>query len=626
MTACLDHWYLDEFHYHDATLDQIRAVTVHEHRLEKILQVSHFRLPPGPETKNDAKNAAPKLPIHLFRFPSWHYCRKCGWMNQQKLTADEFFTCQNAQCDHKDREKLIHVRFAAACDAGHLQDFPWREWVHRTEMPTCDGKLFFRSSGGGSLNDIRIKCECGQKRSLGGIMGGSYSTAGDAVPWSALSSKLLSQHDDGTGGPDGGTPKYKCSGGMVWMGLERTTPCDHPLRAILTNSTNVHYAKIASALWIPPAQVSTSLDECRRVLDQVNFRQRIRLHKSLNANIVRIIEDLKTWKPDQVNQFPDATLREAIEYGSGDHQQMAGGMQNQNQDEFVIKEPEYAQLQQEHAAQTSTDDLVVRLVPPDDIENAFTGELAGKLDGISIVEKIRETKVMYGFSRLVAETPVGSPPPQHMLWKEMPHDQGEKWLPASITYGEGIFLKLSQKKLTDWESRENVKAHIAALKARYLKVSTDSGRRAIEISPRLIMIHTLAHLLMKRLTFECGYGSSSLRERLYVCDDAKTTLMGGLLIYTASGDAEGSLGGLVRQGHPSNLAGLLRASIQDAMWCSSDPVCTESGNDGGQGTDGLNIAACHCCTLMPETSCEQFNRLLDRQLVAGDRKVGFFDL
>jgi hypothetical protein len=547
-------------------------------------------------------------------------------MTQEKLTADEFFTCQNGGCVHKNREKLIHVRFAAACDAGHLQDFPWREWVHRSETPSCARRLFFRSSGGGSLNNIRIKCECGEKRSLGGIMGGSYSTAGNAVPWSALSSKLLSLHDNGTGGPDGGTPKYKCSGGKVWIGLEKTAPCDHPLRAILTNSTNVHYAKIASALWIPPAQVSAGLDECRRVLDQVNFRQRIRLHKSLNKNVGQIIDDLKVWQAEQVQQFPDATLREAIEYGSGDHKKIAGGIQNHSQDEFDIKEPEYTQLQREHSSRTSTDDLVVRLVPTVELAKAFTGELAEKIDAISIIEKIRETRVMYGFSRLVAETPVGAPPPQQMLWKEMNPDLNERWLPASISYGEGIFLKFSEKKLEDWEGREDVKAHIEALKARYLKVSKDSGRMAIEVSPRLIMIHTLAHLLMKRLTFECGYGSSSLRERLYVCDDSKATLMGGLLIYTASGDAEGSLGGLVRQGHPANLAGHLTMAINDAKWCSSDPVCTESGNDGGQGTDGLNMAACHCCTLLPETSCEQFNRLLDRQLVAGDRRVGFFDV
>jgi hypothetical protein len=132
---------------------------------------------------------------------------------------------------------------------------------------------------------------------------------------------------------------------------------------------------------------------------------------------------------------------------------------------------------------------------------------------------------------------------------------------------------------------------------------------------------------MRRLTFECGYGSSSLRERLYV-SDAKEALMSGILIYTASGDSEGSLGGLVRMGEAGNFGRILGAALEDARWCSSDPVCAEAGNMGGQGTDGLNIAACHCCALMPETSCEQFNRLLDRQLVLSSLSssgLGFFD-
>ncbi|WP_343899208.1 hypothetical protein, partial [Arthrobacter rhombi] len=33
-------------------------------------------------------------------------------------------------------------------------------------------------------------------------------------------------------------------------------------------------------------------------------------------------------------------------------------------------------------------------------------------------------------------------------------------------------------------------------------------------------------------------------------------------------------------------------------------------------------AACHSCALLPETSCEMFNRWLDRGLLIGDREDG----
>ena len=47
----------------------------------------------------------------------------------------------------------------------------------------------------------------------------------------------------------------------------------------------------------------------------------------------------------------------------------------------------------------------------------------------------------------------------------------------------------------------------------------------------------------------------------------------------------------------------------------------------GQGPDSCNLAACHGCALLPETSCEQFNRFLDRGLVIGtfgDPTLGYF--
>jgi len=131
---------------------------------------------------------------------------------------------------------------------------------------------------------------------------------------------------------------------------------------------------------------------------------------------------------------------------------------------------------------------------------------------------------------------------------------------------------------------------------------------------------------MNRLTFECGYSSAALRERLYVSAD-ELAPMAGILIYTAAGDAEGTMGGLVRMGKPGYLEPAIRRAIEGAQWCSADPVCMEMGHAGGQGPDGCNLAACHNCGLVPETACEQFNRFLDRGVVVGDladRELGFF--
>jgi len=100
--------------------------------------------------------------------------------------------------------------------------------------------------------------------------------------------------------------------------------------------------------------------------------------------------------------------------------------------------------------------------------------------------------------------------------------------------------------------------------------------------------------------------------------------MCGVLIYTASGDSEGSLGGLVRQGKPGRLEDTIMAAIRNAEWCSSDPLCIQS---TGQGPESCNLAACHNCALLPETCCECGNKVLDRGFVVGtlySPDIGYF--
>ena len=146
----------------------------------------------------------------------------------------------------------------------------------------------------------------------------------------------------------------------------------------------------------------------------------------------------------------------------------------------------------------------------------------------------------------------------------------------------------------------------------------------MEITAKYILLHTFAHILIGQLSFDCGYGSASLRERIYCESDEPDRPMQGVLIYTASGDSEGTLGGLVRQGEPDRLKAIVGRAIRRTQWCSSDPVCIES---AGQGSDNANLAACHGCVLLPETSCETGNRLLDRGLLVGTPEapeIGFF--
>jgi len=129
--------------------------------------------------------------------------------------------------------------------------------------------------------------------------------------------------------------------------------------------------------------------------------------------------------------------------------------------------------------------------------------------------------------------------------------------------------------------------------------------------PRFLLLHTLGHLLIRQVALECGYGSSSIRERLYVGTAAEPAT--GILLSTAASDSEGTLGGLVALGQREHLKRLLDNALEDASRCSSDPLCAEHTPEDPSET--LHSAACHACLFASETTCETNNRWLDRAVL-----------
>src|SRR5581483_8809091 len=122
------------------------------------------------------------------------------------------------------------------------------------------------------------------------------------------------------------------------------------------------------------------------------------------------------------------------------------------------------------------------------------------------------------------------------------------------------------------------------------------------------LLHTVSHLLLTAVSLECGYPASSVRERVYAGESGY-----GVLLYTGSPDAEGTLGGLVEAGRHINRH--LKAALELGRLCSNDPVCAQHDPPNRHEGRFLLGAACHGCLLIAETSCEQFNDFLDRALV-----------
>jgi hypothetical protein len=232
--------------------------------------------------------------------------------------------------------------------------------------------------------------------------------------------------------------------------------------------------------------------------------------------------------------------------------------------------------------------------------------------------RLREVRVLTGFTRIL---PPGDDPQQVIASLSA---APMSWLPAIEVFGEGIFLDLNISRLGEWERRPEVRARgeqIARLWTAEYRARYQADPQWVP-SPRFVLVHTFAHALMRQLTLDCGYSTSSLRERLYVADGSPG--MAGFLVYTATTDADGTLGGLQRQGLPERIQRTLPAALAAMEWCSSDPLCIEGIMSAPEMASG---AACHACVLAPETACEHFNRVLDRALLVGtpnEPDTGFF--
>jgi len=180
-----------------------------------------------------------------------------------------------------------------------------------------------------------------------------------------------------------------------------------------------------------------------------------------------------------------------------------------------------------------------------------------------------------------------------------------EYLPAVENLGEGIFFEFDNEAIQEWQNNDELRNRAKAIQDNYDKTKLSEHEQRT-ITPKYLLIHTFSHIIIKELEFLSGYPATSLRERLYISDD-----MQGVLIYTIAG-AEGSYGGLVSLCDDTKIGGVIRSALERAKDCASDPIC-ENTDLSGQGVGGTNLAACYSCALLPETSCEEFNRFLDRQ-------------
>ena len=550
-----------------------------EERLQARLNVKSFRLPPEHRDPSPGIHHA-NVDIPTVRFPQWHYCHRCGGMERIPLfggrqrCAGRPYT--GISCDakpHKSRSFLIPVRIVAVCEKGHIEDFPFLQWIHRKRSATPNCTLRFRAGRSSSmLTGVRIECSCGESKTLAGVFDFDHKGLG------AL------QRIGRT-----------CSGSRPWLGMVEPihATCGAPLRAVQRGATNVYFPYVVSSIYLP-----LWAEQAHRVI--VDALSRPDIWDILTSGLIdgkridpaRCDTIAKMWKLDAQNLLTVAQKK------------LDGLSVEPVRTEEEYRRQEYSALLAPRGGPDT--ELFVEITPQADLPPG----LNKLFNSIGLVRKLRETRCMAGFTRLIPPDPDN--PSGRM--QSLKTDALIDWLPAVVVRGEGIFLEVNQDLLNDWVERTTAGQRTAQLANNYNERRINRRQPIRQVTPRFVFLHSLAHSLINQLSFDCGYGSASLRERIYCSVDENDEAMQGILIYTASGDAEGTMGGLVRQGQPDRLLQTLRAALDKARWCSSDPVCIEA---QAQGTDNANLAACHGCLLISETSCEEGNRLLDRALLNG---------
>lgn len=604
ITAGLDHWYEAD------DPDRLEEYREHDWRLEARLRVKEFRLPPDYRRgKRGSDNLNGELTVPVLRFPRWHFCIYCKRLEKSVLSMTQAVFCQDKSHEAKGtRPRMSQVPFVVICTAGHLDDFPFDKWVHRSHKPSCNGQLRLKSTGGDGLEGQRVVCDhCKAERSLRGITETVPGKEGDRT----VLSHSLSSPDD----------PYLCVDARPWLS-DHGRICGLPVRGALRAAGNVYFPKVESSIYLPRKEGPIS-DEMRELMRNTEIRSAMRsLHRFLGAEIGaailrrELISLLEVVSPACLTPISDEELI------AGYHDMLAGGegetgLAEEPDTELLTGDDEWRYPEFRCIRETPNDDRLAATDP------GVHPDLDSYLERVRSVDVLRETRALRGFTRVrddVLKLSAGK-----ALLRREPLPFSEDWLPAYVVKGEGIYLELDPARLTTWEGRPEVQARAQRIADQYGKLAARRGSQDRGLPPRFLLLHTLGHLLVNELIFTCGYSSASLRERLYVSTDAERE-MAGLLIYTAAGDSEGTMGGLVRMARPANLRAVFASAISNARWCSSDPVCMEAG-EKGQGPDSCNLAACHGCALLPETSCEEFNRFLDRGLVIGtfdDPTLGYF--
>ena len=543
-------------------------------------------------------------------FPQWLRCTGCdmlGTVSQFAYTNTHPFRAdlacfEHAKCTGRSgnrtrkpaRRTAVPARYLLACVDGHLDEFPYDEWVHhwnpcpQAEFPAL--KMVDRTAGKGA--SAVIGCEsCGARRGMNEAQG------------EAGKNKLP-----------------HCRGRHPHLDAFEPKGCRNEARLMLVGASNLWFPATQSIIVMPESSQEETGDLAARI--------RVALGEKLAkyADDLDTLRDVLDGKVD-VSELSDDKLAQAVA--------------------TALLPPESAQELDAWAKQWDPVDLLVpewQYLLKDPLglrhEDEVSGltlsrrdrgpELRPEITRVLAVERLRKVNALVGFTRIDDMDRVGDLPQRLAPLTRTPYPA---WTVATEDRGEGIYLQLDEAAVAPWETRIETTdiwsahrdAHRRNFYRRFSETAQDVDPDTRLRPPRYWLIHTFAHVLIRELAMTCGYSAASLSERLYAWPESEgREAAAGLLICTTASDSDGTLGGLVQLSEPDRLERVVSGALYRATRCSSDPICAMRTPQDPE--DFLHGAACHCCVMASETSCERANRFLDRRFLVDlpGSGVGFF--
>ncbi|WP_406694809.1 DISARM system helicase DrmA [Singulisphaera sp. Ch08] len=469
--------------------------------------------------------------------------------------------------DFKDPSKtkkfsVVPIRFIRACKNGHMGDIDWRNFVHQAKSE-CIQTLWLDDMGTtGELTELRVRCGCGATRLISQAAGKNNPALG------------------------------RCDGAQQWLGsaAEPDRECNETSRLLIRTASNAYFSQKLSVISMPDrsqalhAAVGKLWNRELLIVKDLSTLVLVRgipevaatLDGFDNDEVMQVIKDRRAGQEGP----PARKIKEA------EFELLSCGQTNigKNEHSSVFYAEEYPKAQ-------------------------WANDLTQDLERVLIVHRLREVTALVGYTRFDYISP-DIDGEFDLNLKPAKLGINANWIPAIENKGEGLFLQFNKEAVDRWKEREDVKNQAKKLERGLQQwcIEHEIGSRDFFGAPH-IMLHSLSHLLINAISLECGYPASSIKERIYANEDQGY----GILLYTASPDSHGTLGGLASAA--KSIGHYLKAALEMGQLCSNDPICAQ--HDAGDANERryLQGAACHGCLLISETSCEFFNDFLDRSFV-----------